>query len=155
MVAVGYCCFLVPSEQVKQPKSSWEDCVRSTGIQIHRGMGTTGRTHDTGSEDIRGTTWKTPASNFHTHPHSWGKEREKGKGKKYPFQSKDVVRPKQPPMTHEPGCRDAVFSRRKGRILLSPLLNKEFTSVQARVAQDCQHHSSTLSLCPVPLFPHQ
>lgn len=54
------------------------------------------------------------------------KKREKGRGKKYHFQSKDVVRPKQPPLTHEPGCRDAVFSMRKGRILLPPLFNEEF-----------------------------
>lgn len=80
-------------------------------INPTRERGTRDRICDMGSEDVGGITWKRLPSNFHTHPLSQGrgKKRKKIKEKRYPFQSKDVVRPKQPPLTHRPGCRDAVF----------------------------------------------
>lgn len=58
-----------------------------------------------------------------------GKKRKKEikeRGEKYPFQSNDVLKPKHSPLIHEPGCRDAVFSRRKEGILLYPPLNEKF-----------------------------
>jgi len=65
-------------EQVKQAKTAWGAWaegsrsvhVQSTSLLIHLGMVTTDRTHDMGSEDVGGRTWKTLPSNFHTHPHS-------------------------------------------------------------------------------------